>query len=350
MRKVSIVAILVLVLAASAAARVPNVHHTSHPHHTTKSTPSRTTRSTGGLTGSTSAGSTSTGSTGASGSSSAPPPSGASCTATLAAGRDLGSFVAGLGSGQVGCLSGSYAGFSTSHGGWTLRPAPGATATIDGVVELDPGANGVTITGLTIDGASSSQNTLQFFADNIAFTHNDVTNERKGASCLYLGDTSYGIAHNPLIDHNTFHDCGANATIGGDHGIYLAYQVGGHITNNIIRDSAGFGVQFYPNVQNVDFEHNRIDGTAAAAGIIFAGDSGTPSSGNTVAWNVIENTHSVGIDSWWGGSVGSGNVASHNCFWQTGSGDFGSTSGWSDGGGNVHADPTSSACASMGPR
>jgi Right handed beta helix region len=263
--------------------------------------------------------------------------------------------------GVVICLAGgSYPTLEITAAGITVAAAPGASPIVYGFVEVKPGANDVRLTGLRIDGASTTQNTIQVWADNFTLDHSDVTNELQGSSCLYLGNPTYGIAHNPTIDGNRLHGCGVN--YGQDHGIYADYPAGGKIINNDIYGNEGFGIQFYPGAEGVLFAHNVVDGNPSS-GVIFAGSSTRASYDNTVQYNIFTNNGDYGIDSWWGGPVGTGNEADHNCFFGNAGGAYGASSGYARGGGDVFADPlyanraagdfhlqAGSPCTGMGPQ
>jgi len=278
-----------------------------------------------------------------------------------------------LASGQVACLSsGDYAGnFKVLNSGVTLTAVPGASATIYGYIEIADSANHVTISNLTIDGSSSPQNSLQVWGDQFKLINSNINGGHSGwgESCIYLGNVTYGLAYDAVIDHNRIHDCG---TSDHAHGFYMdAVRGTTKITNNYVYDNSGFGMQLYKDADNVDIEHNVFDGNQSKAGIIFSGETSSACGGagdcasdnNTVRYNIFTNNATYGIDAWWGGTVGTGNVADHNCLYGSSSGPFGNSSGWTNGGSNVLADPlyvdragkdfslrAASPCAGDGPR
>ena len=290
-------------------------------------------------------------------------PSPVSCTKYLGPGGDLQSFVDGLGAGDVGCLhGGTYTNsIDLNTSGWTLAAVPGQRATICGKLQFNSRSANDTVTGLTIDGSCSTENTVQVFGSQISLTYNDISNP--GGSCLYLGNQTYGLANNVVVDHNRIHGCGLTSSNPQlMHGIYADSPRNGRITNNTIYSVAGFGIQLYPNAQGTDFEHNVVDGARTKSGLIFASQDSTASSNSTVRYNIFTNNHQYGIDYYWGGPVGTGNSSDHNCYWANGSGAIDSGSGFTDNGANVFADPryvdratgnyqlqAGSACAGMGP-
>jgi parallel beta helix pectate lyase-like protein len=143
---------------------------------------------------------------------------------------------------------------------------------------------------------------------------NEVTNLHTGI-CFTLGSLSgYGRAVGVVLDGNRIHDCGRLPSQNRDHGVSAENLLGGRITNNYIYDNADRGVQLYPNSQSNLVANNVIDGNGE--GVIFSGDLGYASSGNTVRDNLITNSViRYNVESYWpaGNPVGSGNVVDHNC-------------------------------------
>jgi parallel beta-helix repeat protein len=283
-------------------------------------------------------------------------------------GNDVGSVLNSLTSGQVACLTtGSYAGnFPIRASGVTLTAASGASPVVNGYIEVKDSANDVTISSITVNGASSTQNTIQIFGDRFHLLNSNINGGHSSTmqSCIYLGHVLFGIAYDAVIDHNRIHDCGTPDTAEG-HGFYMDDVRGNtQITNNYIYDNDGFGMQLYKDGDNVLIEHNVFDGAVLKAGIVFGGEAPDMSSdNNTVRYNIFTFNYTYGLDASWGGPIGVGNVASNNCFWGNRLGSFGYRAGWTDSGGNVFADPlyvdragkdfhlrSGSTCAAMGPR
>jgi hypothetical protein len=269
--------------------------------------------------------------------------------------------VNGASPGTTVCLvNGTYPTISITAPGITIQPASGAAPVVAGYLEVKAPAHDVRVTGLTIDGSSTPQQTVQVWADNFTLDHSTVTNHYKGGSCLNLGSSTYGIDHNTVIDHNTLYDCGLN--YGFDHGIYDDYSVDAQITNNYIIAPKAFGIQFWPHAQGTLFAHNVVDGNLSMSGLTFSGSGSPPSNNNVVRYNIFSNSAGYGIDAYWESTVGTGNEADHNCFWKIAAGNYGSTTGYTRGGGDVTANPlyvnaaagnyalqAGSPCAAMGP-
>jgi hypothetical protein len=227
--------------------------------------------------------------------------------------------------GQTGCLtSGTYnvsGALRFNSGGTagapiTLSSAPGQTATIAGGYVYTPiGSDYVTIENLDINGAGTTQNSIQIFGSHDALINNDITNNAQHNSCIimgYPGMTPYPVG--TLIEDNVIHQCGNTADGNKDHAIYFSQSIGATVTNNVIWGAAAFALHIYPNAINNTITHNVIDGNGY--GVIFGGDDGaenTVSDGNTVAYNVIANSTAGYNVSSSGDASATSNVFTHNC-------------------------------------
>lgn len=231
--------------------------------------------------------------------------------------------------GQVGCLrQGSYLAplfvSPTSGPGyheWTietpdivLRSYPGERAAVAGRVNVTQTADRTVLSGLNLDG----RNTKDLPSPTINSTGavvrgNDITNYHT-AICLLLGSHGYGQAVGTQILDNNIHGCGKLPAVNHDHGIYVEWADRTLIRGNTISGNADRGIQLYPEATNTIITGNVIAGNGE--GVIFAGDSTSASSGNTVRLNII--AHSLirnNIEASWEGPVGSNNVATRNCVW-----------------------------------
>ena len=239
--------------------------------------------------------------------------------------RTAAQLIARLRPGQTGCLlKGVYnESLVFEHGGSVGKPVVltgvgESRATIAGFVEVAPSAPYVTLQNFNIDGATTSQQTVQLFAANTVVRNLDITNQRKGGSCIQVGNLDYGIASQNVIDHNRIHDCGLNASVGGDHGLYVGASRDVRITNNFLFNSAGFGITLYPDAQNTLIKSNLVYESGFAS-IIFAGSSDHASSENVATRNVLAGVNDgATVTSSWDGPTGGGNVLIDNCIWNEG--------------------------------
>ncbi len=272
--------------------------------------------------------------------------------------------------GDVGCLRGSFrTNLSIHHrGGFRLTSAPGARATIDGVVFLSSSAHDIVLARLRI--RSSDTPTLRVNGRRITIRGTDITNGHRGI-CVSVGGgfERWGIARGVALLWDRIHDCGRLPATNHDHGVYVEGAVGTVISDSLIYDNADRGIQFFPNAQRSVVTNNVIDGNGE--GILFSSESAGggysaayASSDNLVTHNVISNSRvRANLEAWWAGPIGVGNVAKSNCLWNGAQGNLDLSAGGVLAIANVVADPgfvnrgakdfqlkASSPCAGMGPQ
>jgi hypothetical protein len=232
--------------------------------------------------------------------------------------------------GQTGCLragtytpSGSDYVLSIQRSGLrgkpiAIRSYPGERARLSGITQVEPRVRWVVLDSLDFEG-DGSQNTIKIYGSDVTIEHSDITNRRRGLSCVILGNPEEGVAARPVLRANRLHDCGNPANGNKDHGIYAAYTVDGRITQNLFTNSAAYAIQFYPDAHRTRFERNVVDGGGLSirGGVVFGGDTENASSHNLVAHNVIAYSAGYGVTSNWEGPQGTGNVVRKNCFWHS---------------------------------
>jgi parallel beta-helix repeat protein len=229
--------------------------------------------------------------------------------------RTVTKLVSSLSSGEVGCLrGGTYTEDVTiNQSGITLTAYTGEKATLVGRLWIQNGANGVTVTNLTLDGkniADLPSPTIN--GDGAKFIGNEVTNEHTEI-CFVIG-SSWGRAQNTLIQGNRIHACGASPSTNLDHGIYVEDSDNAQILDNVIYDNVDRGIQLYPDAQGTVIRENIIDDNGE--GIIFSGAGGTASSNTVVDHNIISNAQiRADVESWYpvGNPVGTNNIVHDNC-------------------------------------
>jgi len=221
----------------------------------------------------------------------------------------------------------------------TIRSYPGERARLVGITQVAARARWIRLAGLDFEG-DGSQNTIKIYGSDIAVEHSDITNLRRGLSCIILGNPDQGTAERPLIRDNRLHDCGSPSNGNKDHGIYAGFTRGGLIAANYFANSSGYAIQFYPNAQYTRFERNVVDGggDSIRGGILLGGDSRHASSNNRVEHNVIAFAASNGVGSEWEGPTGRGNLVRANCVWRAAGANIAAAVGFRASG-NVNADP-----------
>jgi hypothetical protein len=256
-----------------------------------------------------------------------------------------------LRSGQTGCLRGGtyrdedeeFVVMFRRAGGpgapITIRSHPGERARLVGTVYVARGANHVTLSRLTLEGAGEDS-TLKVNAADVVVESSDITNAWRGVNCIILGSNQgWGAAVRPVIRGNRIHECGSQES-SLEHGLYAANAVGGRIVENRIWNVAGYAMQLYPNSQRVLVAHNVVDGgePSVRGGIVVGGDDEYASNGNVIEHNVIAYARTWNVTSAWEGSVGHGNIARSNCLWGGARGNISSQGGLTASGNRV-ADP-----------
>lgn len=239
-----------------------------------------------------------------------PPPPPNNCTATLAAGGNVVSFVNGLTPGAVGCLHGGapYGPGPDVVNGWshfttsgtasariTIKSYPGESATIRSYVEV--GSSYLTFTNLKFDGANSSGNGgggctpsravgIDVVGNNNLFDHVEQFSSLAGyQETSFLLDGS-----NNEIRYSKSHNFGCWNS--HDHGFYVKGN-GNQIHHNWVYDNGSYGwcVSLYPGPSNTHVYSNVCDSTGSGFSDYTSG------SNNTLENNVVSNTNGMTNDS-----------------------------------------------------
>jgi parallel beta-helix repeat protein len=254
-----------------------------------------------------------------------------------------------LSSGQVGCLrSGTYTdsnrNLTIKRAGITLRSAPNSRATIAARVFVPPGADRLTVSGLTLRGTPGISNVL-IRSNYTRWLNNEVTNYHRNI-CFVVG--SQVIATGTLIEGNRIHNCGKMPRANHDHGIYVNSARNTKIIGNLIYDNADRGVQLYPNAQSTLVEGNIINNNGQS--VLFAGSS----SNNIVRGNVLSNPVGARIVGPFNviapGRItsGRGNLVVGNCLWtRSGTSGINTNPSVFAARDNIVAHPSSSRCRSV---
>jgi hypothetical protein len=207
--------------------------------------------------------------------------------------------------GQIGCLeTGSYGSVSASHrftnsgtpsGQITITAAPGDTATVIGLVQLE-GAY-TTLSDLNIDGSNTAydavrsgtscpapvSNGLEIDGQGDIFEHNNFYQSVASLRGNGIGVGWNGQADHAIIRYNRIHDLGGCEDY--DQMIYLDRGNGVQIYGNWMwNDPHGWGVQLYPDAVGAHVYNNVID--SAGSGFVVGGSS----TGNVIDHNVVLNS------------------------------------------------------------
>ena len=223
--------------------------------------------------------------------------------------------------GQTGCVRGTLTGdMWIGRDGVTVASEPGQRGKVVGQVKVQPGADGVTVRDLDLDGRRASGLNIgpAIYGNDATFIGNDVTNGNT-AICFILGTFGHDgniRVQRTRIEGNRIHNCGMLPRNNLGHAIYVEHTQDARIIGNEIFDNADRGVQLYPNSQGTLVAGNVIDGNGV--GVIFGGLNGESASNNVVRHNLITNpTARSAVESWYPADTpqGVGNVVEQNCVW-----------------------------------
>jgi parallel beta-helix repeat protein len=210
------------------------------------------------------------------------------------------------------------------------RSAKTNHATIKGVLWIARSASDLVVSRLTLDGSTTGgAPSPQVNGTRIVFRLDNVTN-RHTAICFVLGGDfpRYGTAIDTVIAWSQIHDCGRKPATGLDQGVYVEGTRGARVIDNVIYRNADWGVQLYPDAQGTYVARNIIEGNGG--GVIIGGgnDDGpaTTSSHNIIDHNVIADSVTNNVESYWQTRVGSRNIIRANCLWGGGIDDEGGIS------------------------
>jgi hypothetical protein len=241
-----------------------------------------------------------------------------------------------LSAGQTGCLrEGIYAETTNvrigdggkSSSPITLRGYPGERGEIVAQVVVAEAANHVKLTDLVINGegappcnrnaapecAPALMPTLLVNGDDVVISRSEITNHNT-AICINAGTNTAERAVRLTIRGNRIHHCGlVNPRTNHHHGVYLGRTNDVEVIDNWIYANADRGVQFYPEANGSYVARNVIDGNGA--GVAISGASGVASNDNLVEHNLITNSVTWNVYSWYpeGNQVGKGNLVRENC-------------------------------------
>lgn len=222
-----------------------------------------------------------------------------------------------------------------------IRSHPGETATLEGNVWVARGADHVTLARLSIIGTGRT-NSVKIYSDGVVVEDSDITNVRRGESCMILGSTSgHGEAVGTAVRRNRFYDCGSPENDNKDHAIYISNATSARIVGNVIWNTAGYAIHLYPNSRGARVAYNVIDGggTSVRGGVLFGGNRDHASSNNVVERNIIAYAQTSSVTSGWKDEYGRGNLVRRNCLWGSRDRNLDDSDGGFAASGNVVAPP-----------
>lgn len=211
----------------------------------------------------------------------------------------------------------------------TLTSVGGTRPVLTGRLKVT--ASNVVVTGLVFAGrtAANPDDVAVYISggNSIELDRNEIRGAAQ--SGVFVGEGATGVR----ITRNWIHDNGKTVL---DHGIYYENGSGGVIANNVIETSFGYGIQLYPNADDVLVTQNTI-ALNGRSGIIVGGEDRTADR-NHIVNNIVALNREQGIRTFWGGPLGTGNVAEQNLVGENGDDGSSQTAGL-DLRATVEADP-----------
>jgi hypothetical protein len=247
--------------------------------------------------------------------------------------RSVQRLVSRLAAGQTGCLA---------HGSTftdrvivigkpriTLRSGHGGRARIRSAIRIEPGARGVTISSLVVQGRGGGLGAVVVVrASGARLLRNRINGLQRtdqNEPCILLDGAS-----RTLIDGNVIHQCTRATTRNlSSAGIVALRATSTTIGNNIIHHTVGEGVALRGS-HGSRVHHNLM--TSNVTGVSLSDNA----SANRIVNNVIANSGQHNVQSSVPPPVGLTNFVGHNCLWRGFAGNLlGAGSGFRAGGNRV---------------
>lgn len=206
----------------------------------------------------------------------------------------------------------------TSAAPVTLTSGGGERPVVTGRLKVT--ASNVVVSGLVFQGrtAANPDDVAVYLSggSSVSLDGNEIRDAAQ--SGVFVGEAATGVR----ITRNWIHDNGKTVL---DHGIYFENGSGGVIGSNLIERSFGYGIQLYPNADDVLVTQNTIVRNGRS-GVIVGGEERTADR-NRIVNNIVALNREQGIRTFWGGPTGTGNVAERNLVWRNGQDGVGDTDG-----------------------
>lgn len=227
--------------------------------------------------------------------------------------RSIQRLVSRLAAGQTGCLvhSSTFTDSLVAIGtpGITLRSGHGGRAVLRGGIRIEPGANGVTISSLVVQGRGDELGAVVVVRANrariVRSRVNGLRTNNQSEPCILLDG-----AHRTVIDGNVIHQCTRATTHSlSSAGIVAVGAKATTISNNIIHHTVGDAIALR-GAHGSHLHNNLI--TSNVTGISLSDNA----SANRIVDNVIANSGQHNVQSSVPPPVGLTNFVGDNCLWR----------------------------------
>lgn len=184
----------------------------------------------------------------------------------------------------------------------------GPNTTLNGNIEVTPSNTNVTLENFKIVGCNTTcpagvfdvNKVIHADANGTRLRYLDISqkgglNSGEFQNCVIVGDSSPNKVTGFELQNSKSHDCGDdNDPIGNnhDHGIYCGWASSPKIIGNWFYRNEGFGIQLYPDCDNVLVEGNMIANNGWS--ITYAGEGSSHSDAGQFKYNVAGYTYETG--------------------------------------------------------
>jgi hypothetical protein len=213
---------------------------------------------------------------------------------------------------------GTYSGYyylgrdGTAEKPIVIRGYPGEEAVIAGRFRID--ASHLVVSHLVFDQTGSGVHDVSIYmytGDDDWIAYNEIRHSGYSGILVDSG------AERLKIVGNWIHDNGSN--IRWDHGVYWSGGQVGLLAQNVIDHNVGYGVQLYPNADQIVVQRNTVVRNGRS-GIIVGGDSSNTSDSDLIVGNIVALNGQQGIRTFWERPVGVDNVARDNLSYRNATG------------------------------
>jgi hypothetical protein len=193
-----------------------------------------------------------------------------------------------------------------------LQSTGTTNATLYGGITIAPGADGTSVSGLTIHGRGAGSAAVLVEANDVHVVRNAI--DGIGYVDLSTPCVTVDQARGVVIDSNTISTCTKASRSGlTAPGIYVWSGYGTRISNNLITHTVAYGIILGPNAQHSHVTHDIID--SAAGGIFIYGNGKFASSYNVIEDDILSNLGGHAVLAQWGGLTGKNNAVFSTCVW-----------------------------------
>lgn len=230
--------------------------------------------------------------------------------------KTVGRLIQAVPAGGVACLKsgGTFSSRAVISKAVALRASGTAHATLLGGITIEQGADGASVSGLTIHGRGAGRATILVQANGVHIVGNAIDGTGyvdKNTACVLVDG-----ARNVVIGSDEITTC-TKATRSGlsAPGVFVGSGYATRISNDLITHISGYGIVLGPNAQHTHVTNTIVDG--ASGGVLLNGNGQTASSYNVIENSILSNLGGHAVLAEWPGLTGTHNGVFSTCVWRT---------------------------------